>query len=207
MKKRLFPIFTIILLTAIHTSFGHAISIDFFPPSRSAVMGNPVDVTIRISDLGEFTGPSLSTFDLDVSFDPAILNINSVTYGDPVLGDQLDLFDLGSLTATTVEAGSLNLFQLSFDLPDDLNSLQPSAFALATVSFDTLEPGTSRLGLTTNALGDAAGEPLEADFVDGLVTVNPIPLPSTLILFVTGLAGLGSLARVSGNHARTLGDQ
>lgn len=164
-----------------------AISIGFNPINPNVNLGTPVGVALTISGLGDATAPSLGTFDLDVSFDPTILSLSGVTYGDPVLGDQLDLFGLGSLTATTPGAGSANLFELSFDFPDDLNNLQAGNFTLATLTFDTLALGTSPLNLSVNALGDAFGDPLVANIESG--SVNVVPEPGTVLLLSSGLAG------------------
>jgi hypothetical protein len=52
-------------------------------------------LNIFISGLGDGTAPSLSTFDLDISFDPTILAFSTAVFGDPILGDQLDIWGLG----------------------------------------------------------------------------------------------------------------
>lgn len=164
-----------------------AISIGFNPVSSTVNLSTTTDVALTISDLGNSVAPSLGTFDLDIIFDPTILSFTSVSYGDPLLGDQLDLFGLGSLTTTTSGVGSVNLFELSFDFPADLDTLQPASFTLATLSFDTIGVGTSPLGLTVNALGDAFGDPLVANLESG--SVNVVPEPGTVLLLSSGLAG------------------
>jgi hypothetical protein len=55
----------------------------------------------------------LSTFDLNVAFDSNVLRFLASRLADPVLGDQLDLFGLGSLAGTTPGLGIVNLFELS----------------------------------------------------------------------------------------------
>jgi len=183
-------------LIAIPLLFGgpvQAITIGFNPSGQVANLGNPVSVALTISDLGDLTSPSLSTFDLDVIYDPTILGFTSAAYGDPILGDQLDLFGLGSLTATTPGVGSVNLFELSFDLPDDLDNLQVGSFTLATITFDTVGIGTSSLGLNINALGDANGDPLAANLENG--SISSVPEPSTLLLIASGLIGIATFRR------------
>lgn len=166
-----------------------AITISFNPVSSTVDLGAPAGAALIISGLGDAGAPSLGTFDLDISFNPTILSLSEVTFGDPLLGDQLDLFGSGSLTATTLGSGTVNLFELSFDFADDLNTLQADSFTLATLTFNTLGHGTSTLTLSSNALGDAFGDPLFATLNNGDITVAPVPEPGTMILLGSGIAG------------------
>jgi hypothetical protein len=172
-----------------------AITIGF---AQEVELGSPVDVPIVVSGLGDAAPPSLSSFDLDVSFDPSILAFDSVAFGDPLLGDQLDLFGSGSLTDVLPGAGTVNLFELSFDLPSDLDTLQAGSFTLATLTFDTLALGTSAIDISANALGDAFGDPLVADLPSGFVKV--IPEPGSALLLAFGALAVLILRAVSHRH-------
>jgi hypothetical protein len=130
----------------------------------------------------------LSTYDLDLNYDSSRLSFAGAVFGDPVLGNQLDLFNFGSnlTTAEISSPGVLNLFELSFDLPDELNALQADTFILATLSFDVHNAGTSQFDIVMNALGDADGNPL----VDVSVTpaaITTVPLPPAFFLMFSGL--------------------
>jgi hypothetical protein len=171
-------------------SVANGISIDFSPPNRSAPIGSSFEMSLAIAGLGDSAAPSLSTFDVDISYKPMILAFSSASYGDPVLGDQLDLLDLGTITTTTPAVGTVNLFELSLDLPDDLNTLQAGTFVLATLMFTTLGVGTSPLVLSLNALGDADGAPLTASVASGSVTVTSVPEPGALLLLGPALTPL-----------------
>ncbi|NOZ67766.1 MAG: PEP-CTERM sorting domain-containing protein [Deferribacteres bacterium] len=196
MKKALFLFTAAALLVLFGTTGSRALTIVFDPVSQDVMAGDPVDVALVISGLGDYTADSLSTFDLDIVFDPAILGFNSVSYGDPVLGDQLDIWGLGTITTTTPGAGFVNLYELSLDLPSDVDAYQAGSFTLATLSFDTLSPGMSYLDISVNALGDAWGDPLTVSTQGGIV--NVVPEPATLVLLGGGLAGLGLMRRFCG---------
>lgn len=182
-------IVTVALLMGASATEGATIS---FVVTPQAAPGTDVEVALQISDLVDFAAPSLGVFDLDINFDPAILAPSAVVFGDPILGDQLDLFGFGAVTAFVFGAGVVNLFELSFDTEADLNALQAGAFTLATLTFAPLAPGTSTLAVSVNALGDAAGVPLGATLVDSSVAVDvAVPEPGGLVLVG---AGLGALA-------------
>lgn len=156
------------------------------PATQIVTLSSPVSIGIRIEGLGNLIAPSLGVYDLTVFFDPTILLFSSVSFGDPALGDQLDLFGFGSITSFIAGVGSINLFELSLDSVDDLNDLQLSSFVLATVQFDTIGLGTSSVEILINALGDAMGSPLAATTQDASITVVPEPNLTPLL----GLLGL-----------------
>jgi len=149
--------------------------------------GDTVEVGVTISGLGDQSPDSLSTFDLDVWYDEGILSFNDAIFGDSVLGNQLDLLAFGTLNAVTRGTGVINLMELSFDLPDDLDMLQAGSFTLATLSFTAISAGTSVLDLTINALGDSLGDSLSASATSESVAVSE---PSVLVLMGIGFLGI-----------------
>lgn len=167
-----------------------ATTIAIEPGAPVVGLGDPVTAVISISGLGDSAPESLSIFDIDVSFDPTILSLTSVGFGG-----QLGL----SLASITEGLGSVNLFELSFTSVSDLDTAQPGSFTLATLSFDTLAAGTSSLGLSTIQLGNALGNPIQAvalgSSVDVEVPRDPIPEPTSVVVFLIGSLIVGVAVR------------
>lgn len=181
---------SMLLLT---TTAAHAITLGLAPVSQTVAVGTQLDVALQISGLGEGAAPSLSTFDVDVTFSGSLLSFASAAFGDPGSGDQLDLSGLGSVTAVSPAPSAVNLFELSLDLPADLVALQAASFTLATLTFTAQAPGTSSLAITVNALGDANGVPLFAELVGASVTgegAAAVDEPESLLLAAAALLAL-----------------
>ena len=173
-------------------SAAFAISIDVLPVTQEVTDGTSFNVDIAISGLGDTLSPSVSTYDLDLTFDSSLLS-----FAGAVFGDQLDVFGLGNVTAVDSSvSGLVNLYELSLDLPGDLDALQLPSFTLATLTFDAIGAGMSALAISVNALGDANGDPLTTSVQDTSVTVKSkpigVPEPTTLSLFILGLLGFGT---------------
>jgi hypothetical protein len=168
-----------------------AVAIGFVPSDQTVDLGAAVGVDLVISDLGDFTAPSLGSFDLDVIYDPAILSAPSVTL-TPLLGD-------GSL-GETIEGvdvsipGIIDVFLVSLLLQQQLEALQPASFVFLNLSFDAIAPGTSALELTQLLLGDALGAELVATAGSGSITVRGpgtgIPEPSLAGLLLAAALGV-----------------
>jgi hypothetical protein len=170
---------------------GFVISVE--PPYQAVADGSAVSVSLQISGLGAFTAPSLGTFDLDLRFDPSLLDFNSFVFGDPVLGDQLDLSGFGSITGmgTTPGSGVVNIYEVSLDSVTDLDNLQEPMFTLGILEFQPLQVGISFLFIDINALGDASGYSLPRTVRAGVISITPEPgsitlVAATLIALVLG---------------------
>jgi hypothetical protein len=171
---------------------GQAITIDISPSSSQVMVGHQASVDIIISGLGGNTPPALGVYDIAIGFDPGILVLDQLTFGSG-----LDVQGQGSFQDVDASlAGLVNLFELSFDLVADLESLQPSAFTLASLAFDTLATGLSPLTLSVSSVGDALGESLSVISYGADIAV--VPEPASWLLILVGVAGLALASRRRG---------
>jgi len=201
MKKALFLAVVFLGFVVFFSLSALAITIGFEPVSQEVVVGNPASVNLVISGLGDGTYPSLGGFDLFIEYDPAILALSDISFGDSTLGDQLDVSGDGSYYDHSSHSSNVEyLFGLSYNLPWDLNDLQKPSFVLATLTFDTLSVGTSSLEIVNpdppiyvSRLSDELGNALGFERESG--SVSPVPEPATFILIGFGLGGIGILRR------------
>ena len=143
------------------------------PSSVATTTGNPVSVDIRVTDL---FSSQLGGFDLNIAFNPALLNPTGVTFG-PLLGDP-GLFEAFTGFSFTTP-GIVNFAEVSLLDAAALDALQPTSFSIATLSFDAIGTGFNQFALLdTSTLADASGNPLA------------IPEPGSMLLLGLGIVGL-----------------
>jgi len=195
MLKKQFLICLIALFGLLHYGAASAITLEVIPSSSIVNTGGSLTADIKISGLGDGFAPSLSTYDIDLTFDADLFTFNSASFGDPVLGNQLDLFGFGTISGDFLaDPNTVNLFELSFDSPFDLDDLQAPAFILVSVVFDVNQKtGLGSFDLSINALGDSLALPLAATTIGAEVQV--VPVPAAIWLFGSALMGLIGLSR------------
>lgn len=175
------------LFTLLYVNSVHAFTLKLTPATQDVLLSNQVDVELSISDLGNSSAPSLGAYDLDILFDDSLLSFDSASFGDPVKGNQLDLFGFGFNPAgASPMNGKINLFEISFDFPSVLDSFQSDNFTLATLRFNTLQTGSSSLSIAPIHFGDSLGNSITHTSLQN-TTVNitsqsePVPEPSQLL--------------------------
>jgi hypothetical protein len=146
------------------------------PNVSNAISGDSISVELIVSNLDAGGPDSLGGFEMDISYDSAVMSVTGYAFGDQLgnidLGEALD-FSFGDDALGTV---NLSLLSLLFDF--ELDSLQPSTFVLATIDFsvDSLVQGSAtEVSYDFTLFSDAFGFELTASSITGAtISNNPI---------------------------------
>lgn len=203
-----------------------AITLSTIASATNLQVGDNFQVDLVVSglhDLGVFPNNEIvSAFDLGVGFDNAVIQANSITIaglvtplGDSWLGDgffdslrDLNLnFDFinakpGDLYTGPAYSQAVELSEVSFLLPVDLQSVQPDTFLLGSIFFSAIGLGNSDLGIIddrsytgTSGLLDVKGldgiNPLTTILDNSRVSVSAASVPEPAI---TGLLSLSLIS-------------
>lgn len=130
----------VLALTLFGSLSVHAIRLDFVPALQTKFIGDAVGVDVVVSGLTA-ANQIVSTFDLDVTYDPAILQATGGTYGSALGGGGANSFQF----APSFGGGLIDFAESSFLLDAQLDALQGDSVTLATLSFQAIAPGISSL--------------------------------------------------------------
>lgn len=204
MKKLNFLKALLGLTALIASSVSQAALITLVPGQNTVSTGQNINLDIVISQLAPGGAPSLSGFDITLSFNNSLAGLDtSDSDGNGVFdavtidpASQLDLFGLGlNILGTTMLApGQLQIFDLSFDLPTDLNDLQANSFVLASLTLAAQSPGLVDFVVNINGLADGLGNAISSQVSNASVLIEgstAIDEPSALLLLLVGMILLG----------------
>ncbi len=166
-----------IALCAAGTQKAGASTVSLVPSTSTINVGDSVTVDVNVSGLGT----ALGGYDVTVDY-PSIFTLNNVSFGDPILGDQLALSGVSSLTSTVPATNAEQLIELSLNTVTTLNTLQAPAFTMAVLNFTANGAGSGNFTLGGITLSDASGKVISSSISNATVSaVSAVPEPSTVI--------------------------
>jgi hypothetical protein len=179
-------------------SSAYGVSLQLVSSSSNITVGQMVDIAVVVSDLGNQTAPSLSFYDLDINFDASLLGFQTVSFGDPLLGNQLDLNGLGTGPGSILGVGFVSISEGSGDSETDLDTQQLGSFTLATLSFQGIGVGNSPLSLTVTELLNSQVDPLTVNSLTGTsINITPAITQTPESPLNVGVLGLVILAGIA----------
>jgi hypothetical protein len=133
----------------------------------------------------------VSAFDLDVSYDPAIVVATGVTFYTSLGGPEEWFY------GAVLEVGLVDLWEVSLLSDVELQGLQGDSVVLASLTFVALAAGTTAIAFVPDLVFGIDVKGLNAEILaleasEGSITVegSQIPEPGTALLLACGLARL-----------------
>lgn len=170
-----------------------AVSIAVVPSGTMLVTGQTLTVNVVVSGLGVGAPPTISSFDLDLSFASPQLSFLSIAFGTG-LGTGFQVLNSFSLQPGPV----VDFAAASLLANATLDAAQPASFVLATLTFQAGAAGEVALAITqavlANTIGGPGGNQIPVDALVG-ATVTVVPEPGTAVLLAVGLAALAGRGR------------
>ena len=170
-------------LFAVGPVFAGTLTVEISPVSQVSP-GPLIYVDILIAGLTPGAPPSIGDFDFRITFDPSIVQPESVVFGpylgDPSASEALTTADLFSTK------GVLEFAEVSLLDPSVLDTLQDpvkgAPMLLGTLAFSPAGLGTTSLDFSLAIAGDGFGTNLPLNTASGSITVVPESSPVSLVL-------------------------
>ncbi|MCX6632133.1 MAG: cohesin domain-containing protein [Candidatus Solibacter sp.] len=202
----------ILLVLAVLPAMADPAQLQIIPAFSSVGINDTFSVDLVVYGLGNGAPPSVSTFDLTLSFDPAVIHATGADFG-LLLGDPAWY---EAFTGVVLSPDSINLAEVSLLSPSDLDALQPASFTLATLWFQAVGLGTTPLHFVPGTVPGVSGLDVKDGLgvlmspitsLDGTIEVTgitPVPEPSslTLALLMGGIVFVRTAARRLGAGLR-----
>jgi hypothetical protein len=166
---RAFLLFPLALFAA-HAQTTATLQLD--PLVTNGAVGTTAVVKLRF-DRGTAKAPALGALDVTVNYDPESAQVVNVAWGDPASTDSLEPPGTGSLSGIgTTLPGVIALYKVALAPAASLDSTQPQALALATITFKLTTAATNILTISVRALADSAGATVLPTLRGGFLVIN-----------------------------------
>jgi hypothetical protein len=164
-----------------------AVSIGVVPSHPSVATGDLLTVDVVVSGLGAGAAPTISSFDLDLSFEAPELAFVAIAFGSGLGTAGQVLSSSTLLPGPVVDFAAASLLSSA-----TLDADQPASFVLATITFQAGAEGSVALTIPQALLADTTGSggaPIPVGELIG-ANVTVVPEPGALVLLGTGVAAL-----------------
>ena len=198
--KKILLIIICLFMASIGTATAQSSSVTLSLETSSLIVDpcTYFDVDLVVSGLGDYAPHSVGDFDIDILYDPTLMEFDSYVLGS-FLGDvdwfEADDWSLGDPSGT----GAIDLAEVSYLWPMELNLMQPSEFILAELTFHCLGAGVSDISIDGSdpylTLGNELGNMFDVITLGEPLTISQTPEPATMLLLGTGLLGLAGFRR------------
>ena len=165
--------------------------LEIVPDQPTIAQSETLFLDLRISGLTDFFAPALTSFTLNVVFDPAYLAFGGLTFGGST--DQLAPFTPALFSSSPAGSASpIFLQEIAQDSDDSLNDNQLGEFTLARLKFQAIGVGSSLVGLVYGPqdlqfTGDVGSI---FDHTATVTVTEAVPEPATVLSLVAGLTAL-----------------
>lgn len=168
-----------------HSSSAFAINLEInvVPANQTFSVGDSFTADIVVSDLNA-SNEIVSAFDLDISYDAAIMDVTGVLF-DTSLGF--------SIQDDILSSGLVELAEISLELDSALDTLQGDSIKLASLFFDAVSEGVGNISFLQADLVGRNGQGITSGGTIGSASVtvsNTVPNAGTLMLMMTGMIWL-----------------
>jgi Tol biopolymer transport system component len=150
-----------------------ALSIGLQPASFGA---GSIGLALTVQGLVAGAAPTLRSYDVRVSFDPALVSLAGATFGAELGAPPDDALVEAIAGASFVDLAAVSLLPAA-----TLLAFQPDAFVLATLHFSIHGTGLAAFSIPEAQLGGLGGVAMTPDAVDGLTLFVPEPGTAALL--------------------------
>jgi len=185
-------------LVGLGSAAARAVTIEFDPSQATLSAGGTLALDLRAGGLGGTPQSVIGSFDLFLSWDPAVLQLDAAT-----LGSALGAIPAEAVASVSPGLDSVELFETSLLDPSALVALQNGTVVLSSLAWSVLDAQASHVDVI-GLVSDGLGNRLASEF--GSAELPAVPEPTAWIVFVVGAALVSSATgQLRGGPRRTRG--